>query len=216
MWGWKGWQRLGDGISSGLAGYGLDPLWASKGWAYFQRYGWKVVMAVYLSLLIVFSSYGAYIVGSTAGMSADREWQDALTYIREETPPDAVVMTQWSWGYWILNLGQRRPVVDNGYYGHPPSRDYDVAMVYFTSEPSEVVKIMKKYRADYLIFSELDLEYDKSILSWADLDEQYDSFPAESMFSRSLGGEFDSAGGLEVVYRSNPDAKVVILGLTAD
>jgi len=47
-------------------------------------------------------------------------------------------------------------------------------------------------------------------------------FPANSLVVRCLNGEFESGGGLEVVYRSPPgpnaksssEADVVILGLT--
>ena len=36
------------------------------------------------------------------------------------------------------------------------------------------------------------------------------------MVLRVLEGEFQSGGGLEVVYRSNPDAEVVVLGLSPE
>jgi hypothetical protein len=158
-------------------------------------------------------------------MAVDREWQGALTYLREESPEDAVIMTQWSWGYWILDLanldgGQRRPFVDNGYYGYDSERLRDVGLAYFTSDPAEAARIMKERGADYLIFSTLDRRVPKTIMGWADVGEGLDSFPANSLVEQSLTGKFTSGGGLEVVYRSGTvseaslDHDVVILRLS--
>jgi hypothetical protein len=147
-------------------------------------------------------------------MSVDKEWQDALTYLREETPQDSVIITQWSWGFWILDLGQRKPLVDNGFHGYPAEKLHDVGLVYTTSDPSEAARIMKKYDADYIIFSLLDLDVAKYIMEWAGLGEGHDAFSMDSMVALSLQNKFQSGGGLEVVYRSSPDSEVVILGLT--
>ena len=204
-----------------LCGVGLASLWDwAKGGLFhlFKRIG----MVVLLGLALVLSFASAAELATPAGMSPDRQWQDALAYLREETPQDSVIMSQWSWGYWILDLGQRRPVVDNGYYGYDSERLRDVALAYFTTDPAEAAQIMKKYGADYLVFSQLDLSVATGIMSWANVGKGLGNFPANSLVMRSLNGEFESGGGLEVVYRSPPEpntapssgADVVILGLT--
>jgi asparagine N-glycosylation enzyme membrane subunit Stt3 len=197
-----------------LSGIGLDFLWQwskSARNATLRRAGvWALLGLV---CLISFSMVPYYAADSRAAV--DEQWQGALTYIRDSTPQDSVVMTQWSWGYWILDLGNRTPVVDNGYYNHGADRDRDVALVYMATAPSEAVRIMKKYGADYLIFSKLDVDTAQAILSWAGLDKQYDTFPKESLVVQCLEGGFQGGGGLQVVYRSTPDSEVVILGLTS-
>ena len=55
-----------------------------------------------------------------------------------------------------LDLGQRQPVVDNGYYYWDEKRLDDIAIAYTTTDPSEAAHIMDKYNADYLVFSWLD------------------------------------------------------------
>jgi hypothetical protein len=205
-----------------LSGVGLAFLWNWMSGGQSQPLK-KVGVIALLLLLIVFSYGTATFLGSgSVGIAADEDWEDALAYLREETPQDAVIMTQWSWGYWILDLGERRPVMDNGYYKHSPSKDCDIALVYCATEPEEAVKIMKKYGADYLIFSTLDKKPATTIMGWANVGEGLESFPANYLFVRSINGEFESGGGLEVVYRSVPESgaesvsesEVVILGLT--
>jgi len=196
-----------------LSGVGLAFMWDWMKRGGFQPLR-KVGVAALLFLLILISTTVAYSRGSNPRMAVHEDWQDALIYLRENTPQEAVIMTEWDYGYWILDLGQRRPVVDNGYYGWDMRKLHDIGLAYSTTEPSEAAQIMEKYGADYLIFSELELDIAAHILGWAGLDEEYDEFPHDSLVVRSLNGDFQSEGGLEVVYRSAPNWEVVILGLT--
>lgn len=196
-----------------LSGVGLAFLW---GWA--KEGGLSALKKVgvgVLLLLIMFTSFSTSTgLGSQTAVAIDSEWYDALQYLRQDTPQDAVVMSRWSYGYWILDVGKREPVVDNGYYGYDANRLRDVGLAYFTSDPSSAAQIMEKYGADYLVFSKADLEAPVPILESAGLSGEYDRFPEDSLVSRSLSGSFESGGGLEVVYRSAPNSEVVILALT--
>ena len=97
-----------------------------------------------------------------------------------------------------------------------------MGLAYSTTDPAEAAQIMEKYGADYLVFSKLDRRVATIIMGWANVGEGLESFPANSLFVRSINGEFESGGGLEVVYRSVPESgaesvsesEVVILGLT--
>jgi len=204
-----------------LTGVGLAFLWdwVKRGqFPMFKRVG----MAALIVLGLFYSFANAWSLPTAYGMSPDRQWQDALAYLREATPKDSIIMSQWSWGYWILDLGQRRPVVDNGYYDHDTERLHDVGIVYYTTDPAEAAQNMKKYGANYLVFSELDLKNAPTVMGWANVGKGLASFPEDSLIVRSLNGEFQSGGGLEVVYRSAPEPNsgtpsepdVVILGLT--
>ena len=204
-----------------LSGVGLAFFWdwMSRGRSQTLK---KVGVIALLLLLIVYSYGTAVLLGSNVAVAADEDWQDALAYLREETPQDAVIMTQWGRGYWILDLGERRPVVDNGYYYYDADRLRDVGLAYSTTDPAEAAQIMKKYGANYLILAKLDRKVATIIMGWANVGEGLESFPANSLFVRSINGEFESGGGLEVVYRSVPESEaesvseseVVILGLT--
>ena len=197
-----------------LSGVGLAFLWEKMKQGELQALK-KIGVAAVLCLM-VFLSFSLYSLSSNITMAPDRDWQDALAYIRNDTQEEAVIMTQWSWGYWILDLGQRRPVVDNGFYGWDSERLRDVGQAYLATEPSELVLIMEKYDADYIVFGEVDRMFTSTIIGWSGLEEKYKGlggFPTDSLFERSLEGDFEAGGGLEVVYRSSPDSEVVVLGL---
>jgi len=195
-----------------LSGVGLMYMWDWTKTAQVVR-SRRVVVIIFILLVFLVSFITAASIGIDPVMSVDKEWQYAMTYLSEETPQDSFVMSNWSWGYWILDMGQRRPLVDNGYYGYPQDILKDIGLVYTTAKPSEAVQVMEKYGADYIVFSKLDDKVAASILGWAGLGEKYGTFPEDSLVARSLSGEFEAEDGLEVVYRTLPDSEVVILGL---
>jgi hypothetical protein len=195
-----------------LAGVGLDQLW---GWVGVSLVSVKKVgvVALIILLIVLTTIQGAGLQKSYA-MAADTEWLDALGYLRENTPENSVVVSQWSWGYWILDVGQREPFVDNGFYGYDYDRLNDVGRLYITTVDSEAVQIMKTRGIDYIIFSKQDADSSSSIMGWAGITGRTD-FPRYSLYSRSMGGNFTSNAGLEVLYRSPKSQRdyVVILGL---
>jgi asparagine N-glycosylation enzyme membrane subunit Stt3 len=204
-----------------LSGVGLSFLWDSVKRVKWRRWGW-VGMAALIVLGLSYSVGFARAEPSAYGVSPDREWQDALAYLKDETPKDSIVMSNWGWGYWILDLGQRRALVDNGYYGWDLERLRDVGLAYWTTDPEEAAQMMRKHGASYLVFTRLDQQVASVIMGWADVGEGLTSFPGNSLFMQTLSGEFQSGGGLEVVYRSPPEPnsssrnepEVVILGLS--
>ena len=197
-----------------LSGIGLAVLWdwARLGQGQTQR---KVGVALLLCLIVLISVAMVPSLSSSPIVAVDEEWQQALQYIKEDTPEGSVVMTVWSWGYWILDLGDRRPVVDNGYYGSPPDKLHDVGVAYATTQPSEAAQMMERNSADYLIYSTLDLQHAATILGWVEPGDKRSEFPDDSMVVRCLDGRFESGGGLEVVYRTEPDSEVVVLHLVS-
>ena len=42
------------------------------------------------------------------------QWQEAMKWIREETPKDAVFAHWWDYGYWVQTMGNRATVLDGG------------------------------------------------------------------------------------------------------
>lgn len=195
-----------------LSGLGLASIWdwRKAGQARLLK---NLGVAALLFPLILVSFITDISIGS---QGVPVEWEDALAYIRDtkNTPQHAIIMSQWGRGYWILDLGERRPLVDNGYYNYDAERLRDVALAYSTSDPSEAAQLMEKYGAQYLIFSQSDLNLSSTIMGWAGLDneQEHQSFPKDSMVVQSLTKQFEAGGGLKVVYRS-PNSEVVVLGL---
>ncbi len=41
------------------------------------------------------------------------DWSDAMQWLKENTPEDAVIAAWWDYGYWISTLGERKTLADN-------------------------------------------------------------------------------------------------------
>jgi asparagine N-glycosylation enzyme membrane subunit Stt3 len=181
----------------------------------------RIGAAMFLLLLLFVSSLLSYTyVSQSRVVAPDNNWQDALAYLRTETPNEAVVMSWWDYGYWILDLAERRPVIDGGFYAYDQERLEDVGLAYCTKDASEAAQVMQKYGADYLVFSKTEIKI-LPIITKFGLGETYGdghSIPPElegSLYDRALSGDFQSESGLKRVYPGpeveNPE--VVILGL---
>ena len=180
-----------------LAGAGLALIWEWHGRGTYHL-AKKAVVGLLLLLILWSPMLGAYAVGGGANgvMAPDRDWQDALAYLREGTPQESVVMTHWNYGYWILDLGDRRPVVDNGYYYFDKERNHDIGVAYTTNDPAEAAEMLAKHGAHYLIFSAIDKNFAGAYMAEADLGpafEGLEEYPPDSLILRTLEGDFESA-----------------------
>jgi asparagine N-glycosylation enzyme membrane subunit Stt3 len=192
-----------------VSGIGLASLWGIMPSKEYRNLWKQLGVLVLLVLLVVFSSVSATYVNRTDYiLAADKDWQEALAYLRANTPEDAVIMSQWSYGYWILDVAQREPFVDNGYYGYTHDKLQDVGIAYSTTDPSEAAAIMANRGTKYLVFGKQDLDLASKILSWAGSNSEESTFSKNSLVVRSLNGDFLSGDGLELVFKNN---EVVIL-----
>ena len=54
------------------------------------------------------------ILNSGSGYDiSTNDWADAMQWLRENTPEDAVIASWWDYGYWISTLGERTTLADN-------------------------------------------------------------------------------------------------------
>ena len=194
-----------------VSGVGLASLWGVMP-SRDAKYLWKQLgILVMLVLMVLISSVSAASLNrNNYILTADKDWQEALAHLRANTSSDAVVMSQWSYGYWILDVAQREPFVDNGYYGYTINKLHDVGRAYLTADPSEAAAIMTKCGTEYLVFGKQDLDLAVTIMAWAGLKSEKGTFPEDSLIQRSLNGNFLSGDGLELVFKNN---EVVILAL---
>jgi len=51
--------------------------------------------------------------GGTAFTISTNDWLDALDWMKNNTPKDAVVASWWDYGYWISTMGERTTLADN-------------------------------------------------------------------------------------------------------
>jgi len=91
--------------------------------------------------------------GSTFNI-ATNDWPDAMEWLKNNTPKDAVVTSWWDYGYWITTLGERKSSADNA-----TLIDWQIKLIakMLLSSPEEAWKILtsneplKGLDADYVL-----------------------------------------------------------------
>ncbi|MCP8308179.1 MAG: hypothetical protein H3Z52_00750 [archaeon] len=95
--------------------------------AYAVRSEVKVISAVFIIAILASANYywipqyDMPVTIAISGLQYDpgpqytpvTDWLEALTWIRENTPRDAVIIAWWDWGYWITVMGNRTSLADN-------------------------------------------------------------------------------------------------------
>ena len=87
----------------------------------------SIICAGIIIVAFIFSGYQFYktSVATAAGYIPspyNQQWQKAMAWVRESTPPNAVFGHWWDYGYWVQTLGERATVLDGGnaksYWNH--------------------------------------------------------------------------------------------------
>lgn len=219
-----------------LSGLGLSHLLGARGtrlsWADFTnalandsqallRYAMVAFGIALMLLALPLSLHSGYRVASSDLMSANTDWQAGMRWLRANADQEARIMSHWTFGYFILDMADRRPIVDNGFYFWDSERNHDIAVAYCTSDVSEAAAILEKYRAEYLVFSTVEYYIIPDLTEDA-LGSAYgdgSSIPLEmrnSLYARSLSGRYLSGEGLRRVYPEDPElrnAPLVVLQL---
>jgi dolichyl-diphosphooligosaccharide--protein glycosyltransferase len=71
------------------------------------------------------------------------DWREALEWIRNNTPEDAVIAAWWDYGYWITVVGNRTSLADNATLN---STRIKLIAKMFMSPEDEGIKILKSFK----------------------------------------------------------------------
>jgi dolichyl-diphosphooligosaccharide--protein glycosyltransferase len=92
------------------------------------------------------------------------DWLEAVTWIRENTPPGSVILAWWDYGYWITTLGDRPTLIDNATINTTQVALVGRALI---SNDTVALPIMKRFNVSYVVvFS--TLSQSKYIGFWGD------------------------------------------------
>ncbi len=85
--------------------------------------------------------------GTTFGISTN-DWLDALEWIKNNTPEDAVIASWWDYGYWITTMGERKSLADNSTIDKKTIENIAKMLL---SEPDDAWKMLRNMDADYVL-----------------------------------------------------------------
>lgn len=123
----------------------------------------KIVLGIILILGIIGAGWNLFVFAGSSisqskqtGPSANYQWQNAMSWVRENTPEDSIFVHWWDYGYWVQYLGERATITDgghaNGFWDHLIGR-----YVLTTPNPASALSFMKAHKVSYLLIDQTDL-----------------------------------------------------------
>jgi len=148
----------------------------------------KMILIVILILGIIGAAYnlvGFYentkMQAEYTGPSANVQWQNAMSWTRENTPEQSIFSHWWDYGYWVQTLGERPTIADGGHF----QGNFRIHMIgrylLTTPKPETALSFMKSNNVSYLLIDPTDLgKY--AAYSKIGSDENWDRFAYISPF----------------------------------
>jgi len=137
------------------------------------------ILAIILIILLIFSAWKyyqteKYMAENFAPGAYQWQWQKAMSWIRENTPENAVFAHWWDYGYWIQSIGERATVLDGGnvivYWNYLMGRN----VLTGTSE-TEALDFLYTHKTTHLLVDSTEIgKY--TAFSSIGSDEDYDRF----------------------------------------
>lgn len=88
----------------------------------------------------------------------EAQWQEAMSWVREETPKDAVFAHWWDYGYWVQTLGERATILDGGnaisYWNYLMGR---YVLTGDINNETTMIEYLKTHKATHLLIDSSDI-----------------------------------------------------------
>jgi asparagine N-glycosylation enzyme membrane subunit Stt3 len=142
----------------------------------------KIILWIAAAAVIILAAYSLYSFEQSCYSQALNErpssytvqWQEAMGWVRDNTPKDAVFAHWWDYGYWVQTMGERATVLDGGnaidYW------DYLMGRHVLTGQnETEALEFLKTHNATHLLIDSTDIGKYQAYSSIGG-DENYDRF----------------------------------------
>lgn len=119
-----------------------------------REYGLAVLLILLVAIMptferaVRFSYSPATIVTASTGAYVLPDWTEALVWMRENIPENAVVLSWWDYGYWITTISGKKTLTDNGTLN---KTQIAMTALMFLSNETYALPLMKKYDVTHIV-----------------------------------------------------------------
>ena len=137
----------------------------SQSYKFFEIYIVRTRFSKYITHLFIFTIImfmittvvpSFYIAQSKINDAPTQEEIDAMKWIEQNTPKDSTILAPLKYGFLINFFAERKNIVDQNFLTSkdPPQRLEDIRIIYTTKYKTDVLGLLSKYSANYLLISE--------------------------------------------------------------
>jgi len=116
----------------------------------------KIAGGIFIGVVIFTNYAGAWVMANNINGPLTEDFKQALTWLRDNTPEDAVLLEWWDYGWWYQYIAKKITIVDGGYHDRTPTQD--VAKFYTeplseNADPYSSLSFLKNYTVSYVMVS---------------------------------------------------------------
>jgi asparagine N-glycosylation enzyme membrane subunit Stt3 len=111
----------------------------------------KITGGVFIGLVIFTNFTAGWVMANNITTSLTDDWYEALVWLRDNTPEDAVLLEWWDFGWWYQYVAKKITLVDGGYHSSEPTRD--IAKFYTEPLSDSSLNFLKNYTIGYVMVS---------------------------------------------------------------
>jgi len=120
-----------------------------------------IVTVVLISILLISTCLGYYKTvkaqATYQSPSYNSDWQNAMSWVRDNTPKESIFLHWWDYGYWVQTGGQRPTIADGG-HSQTGFGDHLIGRYVLTTPYPETAKsFMKTHNVSYLLIDPTDI-----------------------------------------------------------
>ncbi len=108
------------------------------------------LLAAFMILVLAVSLLAGLSFARSIGPSFNSNWQDAMQFLKTETPEDSVILSWWDYGYWFETAGERAAVADGG-NTYASTINPLLANGFIQDNVSELKRVIEYFPADYVV-----------------------------------------------------------------
>jgi hypothetical protein len=170
----------------------------------------KIISYVVAGIILVALFYTLYYNYEVTSQSAKSyvpyqytfQWQKAMSWVRNNTPENAVFSHWWDYGYWVQSIGNRATVLDGGnaivYWDYLMGRH-----VLTGKDETEAMEFMYTHNSSYLLIDSTEIgKY--SAYSSIGSDENYDRYSWIGTFVMNEQNTQETMNKTMYVYQAYP------------
>ncbi len=126
------------------------------------EYAWRknaklaiVAFAVIVLLLLWQAIPSAIAQNKSAGSMIPGQWDEAMKFLREQTPKDSVVAHWWDYGHMTVAIGERTAVTDGG---NVRSWNHDSGRYFLTGKDKDsTLSYLKTHKVTHILISDQEI-----------------------------------------------------------
>jgi len=120
---------------------------------------WIMFIVVVVALLFNLSGfyYSSQSQAKNTAPSAHVQWQNAMSWVRENTDKDSIFLHWWDYGYWVEYLGERATLSDGGHFQGAKRNHMIGRYILTTTKPETALSFMKSNNVTHLLIDPTDI-----------------------------------------------------------